>query len=214
MSDMLDTSLMYTKDELPTWNEIYNDFVIHLRSQGTLDVLTQDENYVKLDSYWQIPRGILIMGLMCNQLNKLAIDRSSILRFYIGTPNDTRDIHSLQDLYKKPPIYTCENPDTGELSIFITDKEYPRIELSELYEQYGLDLHVVFTVYASTPIVYKLAQEYVDIEAISSMIEENLLSDVIEYFENGIGFKDNDGNVIPSEVGRTGCGGVGVDPAL
>ncbi len=41
-----------------------------------------------------------------------------------------------------------------------------------------------------------------------------VLKDVINYFENGIGWKDVEGNILPSDQPSKKCEGVGFDPAL
>jgi hypothetical protein len=130
---------------------------------------------------------------MCNQLNKLIhedkVDISSYLR--INDLSNVKDIifylfdggRSIGDDYSQFPIYTWKLPSTGAHSIFITN-EYPRVDIEELYDTINLQTKYIFQDNSTA------------FKEISFQLIEILLKDVITYFEDEPGWKDDNGNII------------------
>jgi len=56
----------YSKNELPTWNEVYNEFY----QEGPITSSPSSEKD-PIDVYYKIPRSHVLMGMICNQFNKM-----------------------------------------------------------------------------------------------------------------------------------------------
>lgn len=61
---------IYTKEELPTWAEVYEDF--YLNKSFTYD--PDDPTHQELDLYWNIPRRKYLLAIICNQFNKMLFE--------------------------------------------------------------------------------------------------------------------------------------------
>ena len=107
----VNTSLIFAKEELPTWAEMYS---YHMYDNH----YTYSQNS-SMDPYWKIPRSLYLLGVCVNQLNKMAID------------NHMDDIRFVIDHYtgNDVPIYTFELP-TGKPNPFIIPHDgFTRIKL-------------------------------------------------------------------------------------
>ena len=228
----------YVKEELPTWNEIYNEF--WLKKIFTYDNFITDDN--KLDSYWKIPYRKYLLGLICNQFNKNLFEDGKMdyvikkLNDYINkNDNVNPDIKSSlikqirfflfinmdpisDDIlikYKsnkesKPVIYTF-----GDIASnpFITNTRN-RIDLTSKSIE-------IISILASF-ILDINGEEYVYIpyqseDGIYKYLFDVMMEDYINYFEgSSIGWKDENGNIINDDINNatTGCVGSGFDPAL
>lgn len=237
---------IYTKEELPTWNEIYTDFY-----KGNINYYHSKSNdQYELDMYWKIPRKKVILVTMCNQLNKLLYEDgklSKTLDFIhqeiLNNPIDIKFTCDILDTLDKipiahqeylnssyenyldrwvekinklgvgnrnhPPIYTIPLP-TGVENPFIINND-TRINVNDIDEDMCLTPIILFDttegnkIYNPRPFDDDSKEDY-------DKIIKFLLKDVIEYFENGIGWKDEDGKVIDS-IPNPKCIS-GYDPAL
>jgi hypothetical protein len=146
----------YAKEELPTWNEIYNEFYKkEAWSYDPANVSHQTE-----DLYWKVPHLKILLGWICNQFNKMIFEdgaKQTILDFinkeypdeFSTTASDIRfmllngsmsdpNIDRLELILNEsnigkdvpPPIYTCEIPFTGKRSLFASN--HPSININEL----------------------------------------------------------------------------------
>lgn len=138
---------LYSKDELPTFHEMY--FRFYLTKTFSCDI-----NTTVFDPYWKIPVDKFILVTACNQLNKMIFedgfdkDLKSVNKEY----DDFRFILSDGNLTTKdytekffggtktpPPIYTIPLPN-GNLSQYITN-DHPRIRTDEMTsDKYQLKL--------------------------------------------------------------------------
>lgn len=57
----------YAKEELPTWNEVYNEFYL----SGHAFYNSEHPHQQELDPYWKLPRLKVLIATVCNQLNKM-----------------------------------------------------------------------------------------------------------------------------------------------
>ena len=211
------TISLYCKDELPTWSEIYEEF-------WTKKLFTYDPGnleHQEEDPYWKRPRRKLMLAWGCNQLNKIIFeDGLNIIPFinenfegfscekvqFILAEDPYVSLPTIQDSVLcdigPPKIYTCKLPSTDEHSIFMT--KYPRIDIDTITKP----VELVVILESSDECTMETDEDEL------LKIIEFVLGHVIAYFENGVGWKDNNGNVIPSDPVTRACEGVGYDPAL
>jgi hypothetical protein len=72
---------IYAKEELPTWNEIYNEFYKEKAWFYDPDNESQQAN----DLYWKVPHRKILLGWICNQFNKMLFEdsmKSAILNWF------------------------------------------------------------------------------------------------------------------------------------
>lgn len=225
---------IYAKEELPTWDEIYNEFwkkkIFHYKK----DIAEHQE----LDLYWKVPRRRYLLGIMCNQFNKTLFEdkmRQKILKVLnngvINIPNgkiiDIRFLCEFEDftnvididvqkqnivandlfLYYMemnnvgkiypPPIYTFTLP-SKEKNPFIINKEgVRRVDLTSdsrelmLFPLLLVDVNGNQNLFTPVPPI-------LDTEGVSEHTKSfNAILDIMmqpykEYFEDGIGWKDED----------------------
>jgi len=184
----------WVKEELPTWGEFMNQF--YLPRAINFD----DEEWPEKDPYWGISKRKLIVGLACNQLNKMIIEdgcsSNPDLRFFIHDPQQRALSHDYAKI-QEGIIYTISDP-SGRLNPFINNYAIRR----------GLNLH-----FRGVLQMIDFAKEEfpkpIDWEVVAQIIKE-----MIEYFAEPIGWKDKDGKPLPTESSPHLCQGVGADPAL
>lgn len=71
---------IYSKEELPTWSEVYEEF--YLKNQFIYDPNGADA--LDLDLYWKIPKRKYLLAIVCNQFNKMLFEdgmRDKLLKF-------------------------------------------------------------------------------------------------------------------------------------
>lgn len=178
----------YTKEELPTWNEVYNEWYIKYKD----DLYTfKTERDTEMDTYWNIPKKKYLLAVICNQFNKMISEDN----FHIEEIEDIYNIHfSLYsyntDLFRdgSTPIYSFKNP-RGNENPFITSS--PRNYISK---DGDCVMVLQYTSYSSTS--YEI-----DCDIMNNIVNQ-LMKPLIDYFENGIGWKDEDGNIINKEKVR------------
>jgi len=222
---------VYAKEELPTWNEVYNEFL----KDGIFDYDPENPDHQSLDPYWKIPRRRVLIAIICNQFNKMMYEDKSAsilyerLKCIIGQRvpigaisrmafvlSNSAHINIPEDLndYELPPIYTIPLP-TGDENPFIlpTNKKIIRLDVSEM--ECPLQLHfLVQTIALSGPPDNNfMVAINPDINEFYDIID-SITKEIRSYFEGpGIGWKDKDGNIIASDLMKLNCGS-GVDPAL
>jgi len=195
---------IYCKEELPTWDELYNEFYI----KESFQYDPSNPEYQVMDPYWNRPRRKLLMAWACNQLNKIIlegrIDYAEILNglssqftnFHFIIIEDSSlllnngsqlpwDISKLVKWDGAPKIYSCKLPSTNKPSIFQT--KHPRIDIDDLNGPIRIiAVGCMDELWCATTTPKKLIGI--------------ALKDVINYFENGIGWKDEDGNMLPVDA--------------
>ena len=167
----------FTKDTLPTWNEIYHEFYKKKITKYLTDKDTE------LDKYYQVPRNKVLVAFMCNQLNKMIFESDSSLCgkyfFELIWWNKYKDVAN-QKFEKDyfPTIYEISNM-AYETSLFkLKDYEYKDLRDSRW------DLFLSLYSLSSEKWIPDIMEEYWD-------VIHHLLEPVIKYFENGVGWKDD-----------------------
>lgn len=211
---------IYDKECLPTWDEIYNKFYKNQIFKYDPD---NQEHQILQDVYWKRPSRKLLLAWTCNQLNKMifedGIDVVEFINNKYGVSFDKLHfiiiedslikegailpecIVDLIDLKGPPKIYSCKIPSTNQYSVFQT--KHPQINIDDLIG------HVRIVAAASTDVGISIPT-YDELLDIINFI----LKDIINYFENGIGWKDKEGNMMPVDQPSRNCEGAGFDPAL
>jgi hypothetical protein len=207
---MNETISLYDKDCLPTWGELYNEFYFSKKAEyNHLDMI--------MDPYWKQPRQKILLAFVCNQLNKMIfedhINPIPIVRELFGKEYDWIEfklITQTDDAFVtgKPPntppvIYHAKNPSTNSFSVFTS--YHPHVDIETIEGDIFLMILLMDKsncpgmIFGEEPKFWKVI--------------DYILKDVIIYFGKHIGWKDKDGNVIPSEK-MEHCQGLGYDPAL
>ena len=167
----------FTKDALPTWNEIYHEFYKKKITKYLRDKDTE------LDKYYQVPRNKILVAFMCNQLNKMIFESDSSFCgkyfFELIWWNKYKDVAN-QKFEKDyfPTIYEISNM-AYETSLFkLKDYEYKDLRDSRW------DLFLSLYSLSEEKWIPDVMEEYWD-------VINHLLEPVIKYFENGVGWKDD-----------------------
>ena len=193
---------IFSKDELPTWNEMYNDWY----KQRIFSF--KNDSKSELDPYWKIPRNLYLLAAACNQLNKHVLEDGvdlkeleSILDMEVYGIKFT--LHEFgRPIYfdaEEPPIYTFPNPN-GLIDPFITN-QHERIKVIDMDNVY-LMIHVNGGTIADKKSAYRAKRGRYALGLYSKEfipVLEYFMKPYKEYFENGVGWKDPDGNLIDIE---------------
>lgn len=217
---------IYTKEELPTWAEVYEDFY----KGRVLFYDPNDESHQKLDTYWKIPKRKYILAIICNQFNKMLFEenmKNSIIesihnmniidiRFIIDPIKKFDDIINVDINEIKteiaPPIYTMPLPN-GKKNPFIINK-HKRININKLDKILALSLLVTIEK-DQEPITLFISPIDDQQTYLYDKIMKKMMYPYIEYFEgSGIGWKDENGNIMELDPLKRNCSGAGYDPAL
>lgn len=210
---------IYTKEELPTWSEVYEEF--YLNNQFMYD--SNNINDQIEDNYWKIPHKKYLIAIVCNQFNKMLYEDMLMpqitekiskainipvksLQFVFGQIDKPQHIHEIsteeffKDIYE---IYTIPLP-TGKENPFILS-QYNRIDVSKmdgnLFLFPILDMSIDDDKRISSPYLYNVIFHKV-IEVMIEMYKE--------YFEGeNIGWKDSDGKLIEGDPSCHTCTGAG-----
>ena len=218
---------IFIKEELPTWNELYNEFYV----KRNFSASQRDPE----DPYWGIPHTLYLLATVCNQLNKMlweddkmkevvelanelmctrlnlmdeVISVSFVLNeLQFNCVNINKHLDNDGSIY----IYTfkklADNPFiTNKVRrIVVDDKDCVDIRLVAYtrHESYNFSLD-------SSKYVTVMGQHcFIDREPVSIAILESMLVQCKEYFSGDrVGWKD-----IESDRTPTKCE-AGVDPAL
>lgn len=159
---------IYTKEELPTWNEMYNEFY----KGEVIFYDPNDPNHQIADLYWKIPHRKYLVSVICNQFNKMIFEDGFKDRLFEMVGNqihakicdirficDGKSILTKPDLYYDeyieklvsvynvnndevaPPIYTIPMPN-GQPNPFIVFNN-KRVNINEIHEK--LELYPVIS---------------------------------------------------------------------
>lgn len=175
-------SKFYCKDDLPTWHEVYYDFYLN-----NLFFYDQEKD-TDIDFYWREPKKKILIGFMCNQLNKMIFEDNTIsldfvkevfnndkiINFYFVLSND---IEVCTD--SPPSVYALKIPSTGKFSIFSTP--YKRKDLGLIERNIEMKLILVENSYDFSIIDYK------DPNFRKVLIK--IIEIIIDYFRDPIGWK-------------------------
>lgn len=221
---------VYTKEELPTWGEVYYDFFKN-------EINFYDPNnkeHQTPDLYWKIPKRKYILAIICNQFNKMLFEdglRNEIIellkdvdvvdfRFSIQSIKSYENINKAIEKFNietdiNPPIYTIPLP-TGKKNPFIIN-DFPRINVNDLKGFLSLYLWIVIKPDNEESKLLELSTlSENNNQLLYDKIMEYMMKIFIEYFEgDAVGWKDINGNIIDSGIkDNDSCNGVGYDPAL
>ena len=194
---------MYVKEELPTWNEVYN--VWYKQKMFTFD---SEKDSKPIDPYWKIPVKKYLLATVCNQFNKMIFEDNyplpencKYLSFSLTRNYPSSEYGNVGDPpYAPPVIYSFKNPN-GYSNPFIT--KYPRIDIT------GIDKMKIYPLITSNTPPAKI----IDKEDEINLLIDYMIKPFKEYFENGVGWKDNEGNNI-SETDKGKDYNRAADPAL
>lgn len=224
---------IYAKEELPTWNEVYNEFYKEKVYSYTL----MDPKHQEMDLYWKIPHMKYLIMTVCNQFNKMIFEdgyKESLLEmineniheeatdvmFLCKTTNHTNGVE-FRNKYVyinnyKPPIYTIPLP-TGNINPFIVSMNELRVSSNDLVGGtwiFPLILSrsgdAINHFYAPHQFgVCNTEKEYEDF----TKIIDFMIKPFKEYFEGeGVGWKDSNGKIIEGDPGCSNCIGSGYNP--
>lgn len=215
---------IYTKDELPTWSEIYNDFYQNMFLKDNY----KDDGTI--DKYWRIPRQKYICGMICNQFNKMIIEdedgyKDKIIEEINAIQkyqcDDIRFLcHQNHIIYCRKPIYSIHLPN-GKDNPFILSEENDKnkkrifIDTDDLDKEFGIYLYL----FDSSIKAYSGTGKEIFVELKGEEKKkaiEILMKNIREYFEgDSVGWKDENGNNISDKTPtKPNCNGAGSDPAL
>ena len=199
---------IYTKEELPTWSEMYEEFY---KKEIYAYI---EENDKDIDPYWNIPRNKVLLSQACNQLNKMLFEdglRETLIkqfdlidvRFLLCTEDGTLGNELIIGTDKISPIYTIPLP-TKKPNPFIVGEE-TRINIADIEG----DIYLAYVVVKDEDFDFYYGFEKIFQEAI-----ENILHEMEEYF-NGErpGWKDENGKLVGCSQCDRSCK-TGFDPAL
>lgn len=249
----------YLHDELPTWNEVYNEFWLNKAFS-----YNEERDSERKDPYLNIPYRKYLLMMMCNQLNKnlyedncmdkfieflnqnLNIDETNftyhknakfmlLINYHAGkmlidkgknidgVPNQIKDVintihpskivirggEALLDEY--PIIYSTYKNSNNPFRDMESVKSTKRIYLEDL--TMSQDIHLVLYISIKNDNNEDLGYMIYDKDFMEKAIGF-MMKPYIEYFEGpGIGWKDENGNVIDSDKSHN-CIGSGFDAAL
>lgn len=172
------TLSIYTKEELPTWSEMYNDFWLK-------EIFSFNEKSDQTpDRYWKIPHNKYILAIACNQLNKMVYeDKFDISKVSELFDREVKDVifnlTSYEYHFDHPDIYSFPMPDGSENPFILNN--LIRMNINNLAE-------------LSLIIIIKFTDNYsAEIDINSELfipILEIFMKPYIEYFKEPIGFKD------------------------
>mgnify|MGYP001625036419 CR=1 FL=1 len=187
----------YVKEELPTWDEFYHDF--YQQKQYRYDPSIHTEK----DLYWEMPRRLYLMSICCNQINMRLFEFNemtdvvqkvnSAYYHYIDHVNPI----IFQGLYA---VLQYDGCDIDRIPTYhITKEKY----VNPFVQSYKSRLDVRSLVEKPCALVFvgivNGEREVIDPDNyLYDMIMDIQMARYKDYFENGVGWKDEDGNVITS----------------
>jgi hypothetical protein len=142
---MVSSKQIYLKEDLPTWDEIYNEFYLKKSSMYKPGIQQ------KMDLYWKIPRKLYVLSTVCNQLNKMLsdIDYNQYLNLIRELSDIVKSEYTITDIHftlvysrsksdsmllfpisqikvgkdEVPAVFTIDMPD-GKENIFAPTRKY------------------------------------------------------------------------------------------
>lgn len=189
----------YAKEELPTWAEVYEDFYLN-------KIFVRD-NFIQLediDPYWNIKRRLVLVGMICNQFNKM-IDEDGykeelVEQFKLLYPS-YYNIDTIQFRFDRkpvaetssygelviipPPIYSFKNPNGIENPFIISNRN--RIFIDDNYDDNVImEIQITFKYTDNHKKQVLFVSDVFDIDTFNNIIEI-MIKPFKEYFENNIG---------------------------
>ena len=218
---------IFTTEELPTWNEMYNEWWKNKIFSSNVDL--------GLDTYYNtIPRSKVLMAQACNQLNKMlyedgVLEKKCSYGIYVyfilsgkemqtfrvdKSRKDQIPIVTLEDI----EIYDIPNPNKFyiENPFKIVGKDYTHKDITDAEFNDFCGIHAVF----NDPVkcieipLYKLNSENQNNSDFIMKLITDLLSEMKTYFEGKPGWKDANGNNIEGSNDKQLDCVSGYDPAL
>lgn len=218
---------IYAKEELPTWDEIYNEWYLNKQF-----IYNPDEELSKIeDLYWKIPHQMYLLITVCNQLNKMIYEdgiKDQVLQFLMKSKlinqnlmfkfSDIRFVIISQELHESPKcakflkdtcrvgtpdpplIYSISMPD-GKKNPFIINN----LQRTYFYQDYDYHRKKAIGIFLDCtgsfdnpegPILGFLPFD--DEEGKYQFIIDYMMIPYRSYFENGIGWKDENGRLMIS----------------
>lgn len=180
----------YAKEELPTWNEVYNEWYKGYSKDLYMFKPNRD---IERDTYWKIPKKLFLLAVVCNQFNKMMYEDGYIDKISNLFENDYINIRfelvPITANANKSPIYSMLNP-RGKDNPFVdkTNRVFIPKDIVEFVDL-QLCLEDANGIYGSS--------RYMRDKAVNILMEP-----FIEYFENGIGWKDENGKLIENNKER------------
>lgn len=205
----------FTKDNLPTWQELYDTWQ---SKQFTFDPELDTEGY-EMDPYWNLPVPECRIVMLSNWLNYIILKRgmeevtkdleASI--HDIDSENEDEEMHQVVSIRFGVMTEDDLADDTAFCHAMESEPDLPVRFLIKGVSDKFCSLVAYATIQCDSAIYVNgyLTDKTDAIERIVGI----LLKEVINYFENGVGWKDSDGNLIPSERAILPCSS-GADPAL
>jgi len=212
----------YAKEELPTWDELYNQFYV----PQVCDYNPNDPNHQQIDLYWNLPHRKLLLGWICNQLNKILYEDGQLQRVidkvnkaisgkynftkvffllvdmkdgFVVNADDIADNLKNIDESKIPEIYTCEIPGTDHRSLFASDA------LSINIKCFTHEMMMVIGLDSTGMDEYNFIYPYKTPDIFWSIIKE-IIGDTLGYFGGEfVGWKDDNGNPLEDNSFKPGC---------
>lgn len=223
----------YTKDELPTWSEIYHDFYQNMFLKDNY----KDDGTI--DKYWKIPRQKYILGMVCNQFNKMIIEDNDFKEKITNEINMVQKYqcdnirflcHINHIIWCNKIVYSIHLPNGQEnpfipQEVLIKEREEDHasgkhriyMDVEDLDLEYGIHPYLFDDTLKSYSSGNKKKLPFVELEGEDkNKAIEILMKNIREYFEgDSIGWKDKEGNNISDKTPiKNNCNGAGVDPAL
>lgn len=187
---------VYTNNELPTWNEVYEEFY---KGQYYLNPDSFDnDKLTQIDLYWKIPRWKVLVAICCNEFNK-CIHEDEKFPDYKDMMVMASDWHWL-NYVNRLPIYSIDHPANKEDIFIIANEKVSRISVNKT------DFDRVKFIFRDGKVLTSDDDEF-------HSILDKLIYEYKDYFENGVGWKDKDGKLIKSKNAGPVCPS-GYDPAL
>lgn len=236
------TPSAYTNSELPTWNEVYNDYYRNIYLTGDHCYIPGDYRYDdNLDKYWRIPRKKVILALIANQFNKMIHEDgyADVLYPIIGEQcfpslgriitddngthadfsNIVKNVHITLDIPSRMGYDVVEAMYDDDPPVIYT-LTHPSGKQDPFITNNRRRLSVVsickpmaITVAVMTDSTAKTIR--VEDSVVYNAIIECMMRPYIEYFEGADipGWKDGEGKLIEGKQSAVGCT-TGFDPAL
>lgn len=187
-----------------------------------------------LDSLHNAELGGIITDVrfVIEPLNKIMLKHVKLAGNFSDAYNEyfNEMIHrfSVGDVNTPPPIYTVPLP-TRENNPFITN-DFPRTNINDLNDFPLMIMPILNTivtmndgnifhhVYVPDPIIQLQINDDNESRSFTNEIYTHIIAVMSrkfrDYFENGVGWKDENGELIEKESDKPLCQGVGADPAL
>ena len=206
---------VFAKEELPTWNEIYNDYY---KAGNVCSYDAEDADDQALDVYWKVPRKKVLLATMCNQLNKMLLEDHKLtdpdmtelldmirpanelellgftLRGSVKIDKYSDEDFTLTDDPRKT-IYTIPFPN-GKENELLPKSDMNRVNVNDISHM-ELALYISEVGQTESGDKWHAFGEYKPNTEFFKAVIDMLLRDVIMYYEGeDIGWKDENGNLI------------------